>query len=63
MRIKYRTDAVSGEMEATSLKDALQILDEREGIMDTLDDGAWAWVEDERGNRLRLKAVEREEER
>jgi hypothetical protein len=52
--ITYKTDAVSGSMEADSLADALEILDSEEGITDTLTDGSWAWVEDAGGNRLYL---------
>jgi hypothetical protein len=53
MRIYYKTDAVSGEMEADSLQIALDAIDERENITDTLEDGSWAWVEAD-GDRLYL---------
>ena len=43
----YKTDAVSGEVEATSLQAALEEVIEDEQINeDMLADGAWAWVED-----------------
>ena len=47
----YQTDAVSGEIEAESLQDALDILDSLENVTDCLDDGAWAWVQADDGER------------
>lgn len=54
MKIRYSTDSGSGEIEAASLADALDAIDDEQGVTDMLHDGAWAWVEDEEGNRLYL---------
>ncbi len=54
----YKTDGVSGEVEADTLEEALEFVDEDEGITKTLHDGSWAWVEDGDGNRLELGPAE-----
>lgn len=46
-RYDYKTDAVSGQVEAASLQEALQLVINDEQItQELIDDGAWAWVED-----------------
>jgi len=54
MTYTYKTDAVSGTIEADSLADALRMIDRGENITDTLADGSWAWVEDSTANRIYL---------
>lgn len=45
----YRTDEEMGEVEADSLEEALEMV--KPTARETKD-GAWAWVEDESGERL-----------
>ena len=50
---EFKTDSSSGEIQAESLKDALAKVIAEEGVTDeAISDGAWAWVEDEDGERL-----------
>lgn len=48
MKYTFKTDAESGTIEACSMEDALDKLDITQAM---IDDGAWAWVEDENGER------------
>ena len=51
----YKTDAVSGEVEAANLEAALETVIADEQINeDVLADGAWAWVEEPTGERLSI---------
>ena len=54
---RFQTDAVGGTVEAESLVEALEIVDSEENIRDFIGDGAWAWVEDEEGERKELGVV------
>ncbi len=59
MRFAYKTDAVSGTLEADDLDAALAALIEEERIDDAaIADGAWGWIEAEDGSTERAYVVE-----